>query len=233
MVVRLRKENETMSEKSDFELVPDQPAKQQPRRRKNMDDYADWDDKPQPKKSNDAVVLVVGLVIFVLLGLVVFGGIVAFVGLRPSKRKARPTKQRGSRPPDAKRGKLGTFTIDGPDGPIQFPPAEVTVVNVFLQACPDCMPSFNVYRDCGGFEEDAPVVNIAYNSATKNWLKDYNMDKQLVFDRGGRFVVNPQGIRKFTTLVVDREGIVQLRIQPTERDYPKRVRAKVQELQNQ
>lgn len=224
-----------MSETNEFELLPDQPSKKrEPRRRKNMDDYADWTDEPSPRRSGGAGGLIVGLAIGAMVVLAVIGGVMAFFLASQDPRAGdRREVRRSTGPVNAKRGQIGSFTVQGPDGAVQFPPNEVTVVNVFLQACADCMPSFNVYRDCGGFEDEAPVVNLAYNYGSKDWLKDYNMDTNLVLDKGGRFVVNPQGIRKFTTLVVDRDGKIHLRIQPTERDYAEKVRAKIRELQDQ
>ncbi|MDF1666252.1 MAG: hypothetical protein P1V97_31170 [Planctomycetota bacterium] len=222
-----------MSDKNEFELLPDQPSKKrQPQRRKNMDDFADWEEEGPKKKSGGGGALVIGLVIGALFVFTVIGGLMAFIVLKPAG-EGRPKKVQASRAINASPGQLGSFTISGPDGQFQFPPAEVTIVNVFLQACPDCMPSFNVYRDSQGFEDVAPVVNIAYNSASKDWLKDYYMDTNLYFDRGGRLVVNPQGIRKFTTLVVDRDSKIHLKIQPTEAGYVDKVRAKIRELKEQ
>lgn len=199
-----------------------------------MDDYADWDDEP-PRSSKGAVGgIIIGVIACILIGVAAVVGVVIFLfakGVHDVHSNAQRKSAQKSAP--GTRGQLGSFTLDGPDGPISFPPQEVTVVNVFLQACPDCMPSFNAYKDFGGFDADAPVVNVAYNFATKDWLKTYKMNYNLVLDKGGRMVVNPQGIRKFTTLVVDKNGKIHLRIQPTARGYVEKVRAKITELKSQ
>ena len=218
----------------EFELSPHQPSDSKGRpRRKNMDDYADWDDEP-PRSNKGAIGgIIIGVIACILISIAAVVGVVIFLfakGVHDVHSNAQRKSAKKSAP--GSRGQLGSFTLNGPDGPISFPPAEVTVVNVFLQACPDCMPSFNVYKNCGGFEADAPVVNVAYNFATKDWLKAYKMEQNLVLDKGGRMLVNPQGIRKFTTLVVDKNGKIQLRIQPTEQGYVDKVRAKIGELKS-
>ena len=215
-----------------FELVPDEPKKsQKPRRRRSMDDYADWDDEPQQSSGGSSGIIMI-IALIVLLGFAAVGGFLYFIfqsagDFEGQKKVPRPRKR-----VSGKKGHIGRFTLSGPDGSKQFPTQRVTVVNVFLQACPDCMPAFRKYRDCGGFGSKTPVVNIGYNKAEKRWLRDYNMDKNVYIDKGGRALVMPQGIRSFTTLVVDGDGKIHLRILPTDKGYVNRVKAKVRELRS-
>lgn len=103
--------------------------------------------------------------------------------------------------------RIKPVTLTGPGGSVRIPGDQAMVVNVWLQACPDCMPRFNAARDLvqSGQSWPTPIANVAYGRADPNWAARYGVDQGLVIDRGAA-VVNPLGIRTFTTLVVDREG---------------------------
>lgn len=106
---------------------------------------------------------------------------------------------------------------------LQLPSGEPMVVNVFLERCADCMPAFRSWRDNRErLDLSIPVVNVAYARATPSWLKQYKLDDNVWIDRG-QVAVNPHGIRTFTTLVIDAEGRIMLRILPTQKNYVQRV----------
>ena len=98
-------------------------------------------------------------------------------------------------------------TLKGPGGSVKIPGDQAMVVNVWLQACPDCMPRFNAARDFvqSGQSWPTPIANVAYGRGDPAWAARYGVDQGLVIDRGSA-IVNPLGIRTFTTLVVDRDG---------------------------
>lgn len=114
----------------------------------------------------------------------------------------RPTRSGGGR-------RIKPVTLRGPGGTVRIPGPNAMVVNVWLQACADCMPRFNAARDMvqSGESWPTPTVNVAFGRADPNWAARYGVDDGLVIDRGSA-VVNPLGIRTFTTLVVDRDGQV-------------------------
>lgn len=125
---------------------------------------------------------------------------------------ARAKAPRRPRPQARRKGsgrQIGPVTLSGPGGSVQIPGSQAMVVNVWLQACPDCMPRFNAARKLieSGESWPQPIVNVAYRRADPGWAKRYGVDEGLVID-SGQAVVNPLGIGTFTTLVVDREGRV-------------------------
>ena len=109
-----------------------------------------------------------------------------------------------------------------------MPPAQRSIVHVWLQGCSDCMPAFNamaqIYSD-GSLNVGAPIVNVAYGEADETWAGRYGVATNLVFDPGGANVVKPLGIGTFTTLVIDPDGTVLLRDRPDRPGYVARVRA--------
>ena len=121
--------------------------------------------------------------------------------------------------------------LSGPDGPVAFPSASrPTILNVWLQACADCMPAFEAARaleEKGGLGLDAEVVNVAYGEAEPSWAARYGVRQNLVYDRGGASVVKPLGISSFTTLVLDRHGEVVHTDRPDRAGYAERVGAAV------
>jgi len=120
--------------------------------------------------------------------------------------------------------------LTGPSGTRSLPNGAPMVVNVFLQRCADCIPAFEVYQRIEGLEGlGAPVLNVAYGAADPSWLRPYGLDRELVIDPGGS-IVGPLGIGTFTTLVLDGEGRVRLRLLPTERGYRARVAACLEAL---
>lgn len=108
--------------------------------------------------------------------------------------------------------RIQPVTLKGPGGvTVKIPGSEPMIVNVWLQRCPDCMPRFNAARELArsGRSWPSPIVNVAYGSADLNWARRYGVGDQVVIDRGAA-IVNPLGIRKFTTLVVDTDGKILL-----------------------
>jgi hypothetical protein len=127
------------------------------------------------------------------------------------KRLAMAKRARASGGPSASGPgrRIKPVTLSGPGGSVKIPASRAMVVNVWLQACPDCMPRFNAARALvqSGESWPTPIVNVAYGRADPTWAARYGVDQGLVIDRGSA-VVNPLGIRTFTTLVVDRDGKV-------------------------
>lgn len=105
--------------------------------------------------------------------------------------------------------------LAGPGTQVQLPPGEPTVVNVWLQGCADCMASFEAWRDARarGALSGAPIVNVAFGRADAAWATRYGVHEQLVLD-DGKALVEPLGIRTFTTLLLDQGGRVLLRGSP-------------------
>jgi hypothetical protein len=122
-------------------------------------------------------------------------------------------------------------TLEGPDGPLTFPGgAPLSIVHVWLQGCADCMPAFEAARaleEGGGLQLGARVVNVAYGKADPSWAARYGVRQNLVYDHGGKAVVQPLGISSFTTLVMDAEGHVLHRDRPDKPGYAERLRAAV------
>ena len=125
-------------------------------------------------------------------------------------------------------GRLKPVVLNGPDGARRIPGASAMVVHVWLQGCADCMPAFNAIQkieDEGGLQVPVPVVNVAYGEADPTWAGRYRVRDNLVFDPNGASVVNPLGIRSFTTLVVDEDGNILLRDRPDRPGYVSRIQA--------
>lgn len=105
---------------------------------------------------------------------------------------------------------VGPMTLSGPRGAtVQIPDSRPRIVNVWLQACPDCMPRFEASRDLvqrGAGWPETPI-NVAYGQANAAWAERYGVADDLVVDVGSN-LVNVLGIRTFTTLVIDTEGRV-------------------------
>lgn len=105
---------------------------------------------------------------------------------------------------------VGPMTLSGPQGAsVRIPDTRPRIVNVWLQACPDCMPRFEASRElveAGEGWPEAPI-NVAYGSANAQWAERYGVADELVVDAGSN-LVRPLGISTFTTLVIDAEGRV-------------------------
>ena len=69
-------------------------------------------------------------------------------------------------------------------------------MNVWLERCGDCMPSFEAWKRHVREERlpDLPVVNVsAYHAADPAWAEAYAVDQNLVTDAGGA-IVRPLGV---------------------------------------
>ena len=133
--------------------------------------------------------------------------------------------------------RIGPVTLSGPDGTtIQLPQSTPLVVNVWLQACQDCMPAFEAaaaLERAGGLGVHVPVVNVAYGQASPEWAAKYGVAENLVFDPAGASVVQPLGISTFTTLVIDAKGSVRHTDRPDRAGYKERVVNAVRMLTNE
>ena len=127
-------------------------------------------------------------------------------------RSSSPTQESSAPPPRGSSGlrQIRAVTLKGPGGvEVRIPGSEPLVVNVWLQKCPDCMPRFNAARELVRSDQawPTPIVNVAFGSADLDWARRYGVGDQLVIDPGAA-IVNPLGIRTFTTLVIDTQGNV-------------------------
>jgi hypothetical protein len=107
---------------------------------------------------------------------------------------------------------------------IELPPDETTLINVWLQNCPDCMPAFSAWRDVSEQLDHIPTINVSFGSAEQLFAKRFHVDERLVSDEGS-MLVQPLGITTFTTLLVDRHGHVLFRDAPTSPNFAARVKA--------
>jgi hypothetical protein len=91
------------------------------------------------------------------------------------------------------------------------------IVNVWLEGCSDCIPTFNAWlklKNQGGVPADAKIINIAYGSereTTRAFAARYHVDDNLGFDVDGSLIVQPTGIGTFTTFVIDNHGAITWR----------------------
>lgn len=141
--------------------------------------------------------------------------------VREAAEKSAPAPPTSPSPSPSEPSKQGYFprvTLHGPDGDQTIPSRDsATVVNVWLQGCADCMPAFDAVRKappCKG-----RVVNVAYGQAAPDWAATYGVRTNLVFDHGGRSVVQPLGIHSFTTFVVNPDGKIVLQDRPDSPTY--------------
>ena len=90
----------------------------------------------------------------------------------------------------------------------------LAVINVWLENCGDCMPTFEAWRalvEAGGVPGGARVENIAYGSeqpTTRDFAARYHVDGHLSFDVDGSRIVQRTGIGTFTTFVTDDRGVI-------------------------
>ena len=124
--------------------------------------------------------------------------------------------------------RVAPVRLDGPRGATALPLDTVFIMNVWLERCADCMPSFEAWRDLSAAGEipDVPVVNVAYGQADPAWAKQYKVSEGLVFDSGER-VVRPLGITRFTTLVVAADGKILFTGSPTDQGFSEALRRSV------
>lgn len=109
--------------------------------------------------------------------------------------------------------RIGPVTLVGPHGSVALPMEDPVIVNIWLQACADCMPAFEAFHAherSGAIRAlEAPVVNVAFGSADHDWAARYGVAENLVIDPSGAAVVRTLGIGTFTTLVLDERGYVR------------------------
>jgi hypothetical protein len=123
----------------------------------------------------------------------------------------------------------GLRAIDGKAVPF-VPSGRVQLVNVWLEGCADCMPSFEAWRKLVAEERlpsGVPISNVAYMRASEDYVRRYRVSEGLVIDDGSN-VVRPLGISRFTTLVVAADGTICHRDDPAVDGYVERVRAAVE-----
>lgn len=110
------------------------------------------------------------------------------------------------------------------------PTGRVQLVNVWLEGCADCMPSFEAWKRHVAEERipsGVPISNVAYVRASEDYARRYRVDEGLVIDDGSN-VVRPLGISRFTTLVVAADGTICHRDDPAVEGYVERLRAAIE-----
>ena len=126
------------------------------------------------------------------------------VEVRPAPAPAPPTSPapRGLRAID---GKAVAFV----------PTGRVQLVNVWLEGCADCMPSFEAWKRHVAEERipsGVPISNVAYVRASEDYARRYRVDEGLVveeFERAkaswlGREAIHLQGVRELAlTAAID------------------------------
>lgn len=118
----------------------------------------------------------------------------------------------------------GTLVAHG-GGATTFPTGVPSLVNVWLQGCPDCLPAFTAWKalhDGGQLPAHINVYNVAYGSADPAWAASFSVAEHLHLDDGAVFV-RPLGISSFTTLLLDQDGVVRLRDRPDSAGYADRI----------
>ncbi len=119
---------------------------------------------------------------------------------QPTPAPTQPTQQ----PP--------TPTPTQPPSPHQTDLPGPAIVNVWLENCADCLPTFAAWRSIAGARElpaGARVINVAYGSeqaTTRDFAAHNFVDDNLRFDTDGSLIVRRTGIGTFTTFVIDRTG---------------------------
>ncbi|MCC7073964.1 MAG: hypothetical protein IT383_21830 [Deltaproteobacteria bacterium] len=110
-------------------------------------------------------------------------------------------------------------------GATTFPTGVPSLVNVWLQGCHDCLPAFAAWRElraAGLLPAHLNIYNVAYGTADSAWAKSYVVEEKLHYDDGSVFV-RPLGISSFTTLLLDKDGVVRLRDRPDAPGYADRI----------
>ncbi len=117
-------------------------------------------------------------------------------------------------------------------GTVTLPSGRVTVVNVWLQGCPDCMETFRAFSALQQHPlwSRVDVVNVAYGQADPNWAHEYGVDLNLAFDPGDQ-IVQPLGIGTFTTFVIDGQGRVVFRGRAVEPAFVERIAAVIDAME--
>lgn len=126
------------------------------------------------------------------------------------------------------------MTLKGPREDVTLPLSRPFILNIWLQRCPDCMPSFEIWKNmaANGRVPDVPVVNLAYVEVDPAWAESYRVDEKLVVDASGTALVRPLVVYAFTTFVVAPDGRILFRSQPKERDFEIRLQAAVQKARS-
>ncbi len=125
----------------------------------------------------------------------------------------------GFSPPSA--SVVPSVRLPAKDGDRTLPLERVHIMNVWLERCGDCMPSFEAWKRYVREERlpDLPVVNVsAYHAADPAWAEAYAVDQNLVTDAGGA-IVRPLGVGRFTTFVVGPTGDILFRGDPKDPGY--------------
>jgi hypothetical protein len=132
-------------------------------------------------------------------------------------------------PPAPAPAPRGLRALDGKSVPF-VPSGRLQLVNVWLEGCADCMPSFEAWKKAVADERlppGIPISNVAYMRASEDYARRYRVSEGLVIDDGSN-IVRPLGISRFTTLVVAGDGTVCHRDDPVAEGYVERLRAAVE-----
>lgn len=160
------------------------------------------------------------------LAVVAAGAIYGVWGQPPREVLVREAVVTPAPAPPAPPAPRGLRAIDGKA--VAFvPTGRVQLVNVWLEGCADCMPSFEAWKKLvadEGLPSGVPVSNVAYMRASEDYVRRYRVAEGLVIDDGTN-VVRPLGISRFTTLVVAADGTICHRDDPAAQGYVERLRA--------
>lgn len=131
-------------------------------------------------------------------------------------------------PPLTTAKRIPHVRLPGPEREVSLPLDRPFLMNVWLERCPDCMPSFRAWRDLAeaGSLPELPIVNVAFGRADPAWASQHRVDQTLAFDAGDR-LVRPLGISRFTTLLVDASGEVLFVGDPKEPAFLEQLHAAV------
>ncbi|MDP2344159.1 MAG: hypothetical protein Q8O67_24590 [Deltaproteobacteria bacterium] len=96
-----------------------------------------------------------------------------------------------------------------PADPAVVPLPGPSIVNVWLEGCADCMPTFEAWQRASSEHKipaGARVINVVYGSdrpSTRPFAEKYGVASDLRFDVDGTLMVQRTGIATFTTFVID------------------------------
>ena len=132
-------------------------------------------------------------------------------------------------PPAPLPGRIPQVQLRGPSDQASLPLDRVFIMNVWLQRCEDCMPSFEAWRGLARRSAlpDVPIVNVAYGGVDPAWAAQYEVEPRLVIDPGDR-LVRPLQVSRFTTFVVAPDGTILFRGEPATSGFEQQLAAAVE-----
>jgi len=160
--------------------------------------------RPQEKKSNNAMTIGAGILLVAAIALFAFA-------LRPSTNEQgiKTAPAQGFAAPI-----FNTAVLSGGETSLQDYAGDVVVVNFWATWCPPCkaeMPGINQFYEA---YKDQGVVVLAVNAKegeelVRPFIESSGFTFPVLLDPMGR-IVNQYQVRSFpTTLVIDRNGVIQ------------------------